>query len=293
MAFQLNPQLIRDALGRATQELPPLPSVIVRTLQLTENSDASTISEIEKLIRSDQAVSSKLLRVVNSAYFGLSGQVSSIGQAVVILGYAQVRNLVLSVSMMNQFSAIGPKAKDAQTRLWEHAFGTASAAQLIAKKMKLDAKDQELCFVGGLMSNIGSLFMLAALQRSYLSIWEEAENTQAWLSDVEALRLGTTHAEVGKELLTKWKLPEQLILMMGRQDGPFGGDPVGSLYAVHAGKRIARAAMMGVSDTTDCCGVDPDVANWLGWTPEEYAWALEEVRAKIQLAIDLIGGMTG
>lgn len=292
MAFQLNPQLIQGALEKATQELPPLPNVIVRVMQLTESSDASTVQEIEKLIRSDQAVSSKLLRVVNSAYFGLSGQVSSLSQAVVILGYSQVRNLVLSVSMMSQFQAIGPKAKDAQARLWEQAFGTASAAQILAKKKKLDASEQELAFVGGLLQNVGSLFMLNTLQRSYLSVLEESENTKVWLADVETLRLGINHAQVGQQLMVKWKLPENLALLVGRHEGPFGGDPIGSLYAVHAAKHLAFAATHETIGFDERFGIDEEVFNWLGMSEEEFAWTLEETKSKIQLAIDLIGGLS-
>ncbi len=290
MAFQLNPQLIQDALKKATQELPPLPSVIVRVMQITEDADAGTINELERLIRTDQAVSSKLLRVVNSAYFGLSGQVSSLAQAVVILGYTQVRNLVLSISMMSQFQAIGTKAKDHQTRLWEIAFGAASGAQLIAKHKRIDAKDQELAFVGGLMQNVGSLFMLSTLQRSYLSVLEEAENTKAWLSDVEMLRLGITHANVGQQLLAKWKLPENLVLIVGRHEGPFGGDPTPALYSVHAAKRLAYAAI-SPDNVTEGYGIDPIVREWLNFSDEEYTWLIQAVKEKVDQAVQLIGGM--
>lgn len=289
MAFQLNPQLIQDALTKATQELPPLPTVIVKVMQITEDADAGTINELERLIRTDQAVSSKLLRVVNSAYFGLSGQVSSLAQAVVILGYTQVRNLVLSISMMSQFQAIGTKAKDHQQHLWELAFGAASGAQLIAKHKRIEAKDQELAFVGGLMQNVGSLFMLSTLQRSYLSVLEESENTKAWLSDVETLRLGTTHAAVGQQLLLKWKLPENLALIVGRHEGPFGGEPVPALYAVHAGKRLAFAATHPGCEV-EGYGIDPAVREWLGFSDEEYDWLIKAVKEKVDHAVQLIGG---
>lgn len=291
MAYQSTSVIIRDALAKAAHELPPLPNVLMRVLQLTQDNSSSTVAEIEKLIRSDQAISSKLLRVVNSSYFGLSGQVSSVSQAVMILGYQQVRNLVLSVSMMAQFSSISEEAKDAQSRCWEVAFGTASAAQLIAKKKRFDVRDAELAFVAGLLQNLGSLFMLSAAPQAYLSVLEETENTKAWLFDVENVRLSTNHAEVGKFLMVKWKLPEDLILTVGRHEGPFAGDPIPGLYAVHAGEHLVYHALHGERPPAAMLGIDPLVLEWLDWSDEEYAWAMDEVKSKIDQAIDLIGGL--
>ncbi len=294
MAFKVNPQMIRDALAKATNELPPLPNVLVKVLQLTETSDAGTVSEIEVLIRSDQAISSKLLRVVNSAYFGLSGQVSSVSQAVVILGYQQVRNLVLSVSMLSSFSAVGAKGKAAQQTMWEIAFGTASAAQLIAKKKRLDSKEQEMAFMGGLMQNVGGLFMLSTIARSYLSVMEEVENSGALLIDIERLRLDATHSEIGGILMEKWKLPSELFDIVTNHEEPGNAPPFAPTYAVHIGDRLATAAAKndGEIDMTNL-KIDPAALEWLGWSDDELKWAIGEVREKIGLVVDLIGGLGG
>lgn len=293
MAFQLNPELIRETVSKATQELPPLPNVLVKILQLTESSDSGSVSEIEQLIRSDQAISSKLLRVVNSAYFGLSGQVASVNQAIVVLGYQQVRNLVLSVSMMSSFSAVNSKAKDAQQRLWESAFATASVAQLIARKKRFDARDQELVFVGGLLQNIGGLFMLSTLSRSYLSVLEEAFNTGSYLADVENIRLGLNHAEVGRDLFTRWKLPEPLVLLVARHEGPFAGEVIPALAAVHIAERMGDLVLSGKPITLAELKLDDEHAAWLNFSDEEFAWIEEEARIKIDAALDLIGALRG
>lgn len=291
MAFQLNPQIIKDTLSKATQELPPLPNVLVKILQLTESSNSGTVGEIEQLIRSDQAISSKLLRVVNSAYFGLSGQVASVNQAVVMLGYQQVRNLVLSVTMISSFSAVGTQAKDAQMRCWEMAFATASAAQWIARKKRFDAKEVELAFVGGLLQNIGCLFMLSQLSRSYLSVLEEAENSQSRIFDVENLRLQTNHAEVGFDLMVKWKLPENLCLLVKRHEDSFEGDPIDSLYAVHVGERIAELLVHGKEASFEALELSEQVVNWLGFTEEQLQELYENAKIKVDAAMELIGSL--
>src|SRR4051794_5341481 len=91
---------LRQSIERAMTDLPALPNVVSRVLEEAEKPDASAAA-IEKMIAADQALTSKVLRVVNSAYYGLSGQVTSLGQAIVILGLPQIRNLVLSVSAMS------------------------------------------------------------------------------------------------------------------------------------------------------------------------------------------------
>lgn len=288
MAFQLNPTLIKQTLEKATQELPPLPTVLLRVLKLTENSNASSIGEIEQLIRSDQAISSKVLRVVNSAYFGFSGQVGTVSQAVTILGFQQVRNLVLGVSMLSGFSAVGQKSKDAQEKLWERSFATASAAQLIGRKKRVDTKDLESVFVGGLLHNVGALFMLSALARSYLVVLDEMQSTGGWLADVETLRLGTTHIEIGSDLLQKWKLPNEMILLTRRQEGPFGGDPIASLYLVNAGKHLAELVVRGEPFTEEALGLDPAVLTWLAFDPSDWQELYDKVSNQMEAIKALI-----
>jgi HD-like signal output (HDOD) protein len=288
MAFQINPQLIKQTLERATQELPPLPSVLVKVLKLTENSNSGSVGEIEQLIRSDQAISSKILRVVNSAYFGFSGQVGTVNQAVTILGFQQVRNLVLGVSMLSGFSAIGPRAKDGQEKLWERSFATASAAQLIGRRKKVETKELEIVFVGGLLQNIGALFMLSSLARTYMAVLEEADSSGGWLADVEMLRLGTNHAEVGGDLVKKWKLPEQMILLVQRHEGPFGGEAIPSLYLVNAGEKLAELVVRGTPFTMEALILNPKVSEWLAFEEADWVDLYDRVADKMDAIKALI-----
>ncbi len=290
MSLQINPQLIQAALDKAKQELPPLPTVMVRVLELTESSDSGSVAEVEQLIKSDQAISSKLLRIVNSAYFGLSGQVSSVSQAVVILGFQQVRNLVLSISMMSSFD-VSQKGKEAQMRLWESAFATASAAQLIGRKKKIDLKEQELVFVGGLLQNIGALFMLSALTRPYIQILDEVQELGSRLSDVERARLGTDHAEVGAELLRKWKLPENLVELIEQHEKPVQNMENPALCVVQVAERLGDLVTHGRPLSMEELGLPEDLEAWLGFTEADYEWLLDEVKVKVSAALDLIGNI--
>src|SRR4051812_44649147 len=100
MSLNLDNKFVRLSIEKSLRDLPALPGIVARVLQETEDPDASAHG-IEKLLSSDQALASKVLRVVNSAYYGLSGQITSLSQAIMILGIPQVRNLVLSVSAVS------------------------------------------------------------------------------------------------------------------------------------------------------------------------------------------------
>src|ERR1700712_3732037 len=120
---ETNINFVRRQIARALQDLPALPSVVGKVLSETENPNA-TAASIEKMISSDQVLASKVLRVVNSAYYGLSGQVTSLGQAIVILGMQQIRNLVLSVCALSQVKPTTPRQHEVLKQFWLHSFGT-------------------------------------------------------------------------------------------------------------------------------------------------------------------------
>lgn len=286
MSLQLNQKMVRDAVQSAANKLPALPNVLVRILQLTEDSNSGSINEIEELIRSDQAISSRLLRIVNSAYFGLGGRVVSVNQAVVILGFQQVRNLVLSTSLLTSFEAGSPQTKEIQVRLWQQAFTAASAAQLMARKLKLPAKDLELAFVGGLLQNIGSLFILSILSKSYATLIYEANQTGTRVVDIENERLGLNHAEVGAEILAKWGLPADLVSLIGRHEDQFDSSS-GSIFAVvQLADRIGELVAMGQSYDWDVLKVSPEIETALGLSQGDIESVWNEAQEKMAAALE-------
>lgn len=269
------------------KDLPSLPSVVTKVLEISEDSTSSA-SEIEKFIKADQAISSKLLRVVNSPYFGLSGQISSVGQAVVILGMTQVRNLVLSISAASMFEAKTPRAKEERMKLWHTAFGAAAAAQMISRRKRLEVKEQEQVFIGGLLTTVGSLFLLSEYPSQYVELLDKSAQGEHSLAELETKAFGFDHALVGAELSKKWKLPESLILMIGRHEGPFDGEPIPALYAVHAADRLAWACTSEI-EATQSPAFDPAVGEWLGMDEDALNDIREEVNNRIQAAKELMG----
>jgi len=281
---------IQAMIEKALGDLPPLPTVVTKVLQITGNVNGNA-SELEKYISMDQAMSTKMLRVVNSPYFGLSGQVSSISHAVVILGFNQIRNLVLSVGATQMFTTESPKAQPTYLYLWKHAMATAGAAQAISRLRRLSSKDAELAFIGGLLSNVGGLFLLKYLTVPYLQMFERFASSEGKLSEWEQHVFEMTHAHVAFELAKAWKLPEDLALIVGRHEDKFAGDPIPSLYCVQAADRLAQMVIKEINEPGVIKNLDPAVAAWLNATPEEVELLKGETKIKLQATDELLGDM--
>lgn len=264
------------ALSRAMVDLPALPTVVMQVMRAAEDETVTT-SEIEGYLLGDAALCIKLLKVVNSAYFGLPRQVTSIGQAIGILGMARVRSLVLTVGVLNALSNPNPQTAKLRSEFWRWSFTAAAAGQSCAKKMGLDSRNQELAFVGALLSDIGRLFLLSLFPQQYEQTLIEAIDSQRPLVEVEQRVLGMDHATLGDQLSQKWGFPVKLSEAMRTHEYPEGENHVA--WCAHAGDRLAAAVT-----NPDCAEVvwpwDANVKSWL--SAELYGeTALAELRAKL------------
>lgn len=282
---------MRAMILQGVQDLPSLSDVVTKTLEATER-DTTTAGEIERLISSDAALSAKILRVVNSAYYGLSGQVSSLGQAVVILGMQQIRNLVLSISALSLLKGRTPELRNLQESFWMHSFATAACAQAIARHKRFGARETEMVYTAGLLHDIGKLFLFCNHSDSYLEVMNYARTHPCELKESEHQILGVGHEEVGLELARNWHFPEPLALLIGRHEGPFDGDPLPMLFAVHAADRLTEDLYFE-PDEALARKMHPIVEEWLGLSESELAELRVETDERVKEIAALYGLITG
>lgn len=183
------------------RNLPPLPAV-TRQLLSTLGNDNASANDVATVLSSDQALAGKVLKLVNSSFYGVPREVTTISRAVTVLGFSGVRNLALgfgSVEMMRSLNnSVDMRA------FWAHALATGAAAQSLAM-FGARRIDPEEAFLAGLMHDIGAYVLAAAVPEIYAPILEDhtGERTAA-----EASAIGMTHAQVGQGLLQFWELPE-------------------------------------------------------------------------------------
>jgi HD-like signal output (HDOD) protein len=211
--------------------VPSLPSLYVAMTQALQSPDVS-IADLGKIIAKDMGMSSKVLQLANSAYFGLSCQVSSPKQALTLIGTDNIRSLVLSVHV---FSELQGDLNAQLSFLWTHTFATARYAVTIARSEKAPQKLADDCFAAGLLHDIGRLVLASACGRQYLDVLKKITEQKATVAEVEQEAFGCTHAEVGAYLLGLWGLPDSIIEAVAWHHTPSRAAPAvfSPLIAIH------------------------------------------------------------
>lgn len=204
-------------------EFPPLPAVVNKILQVSSDPESS-IDELARIVEAEVGLSSSVIKLANSPFFGLSREVSSITHALAVLGMEEVRNMVLAKAMFNTFSDFRKKGERVNT-LWKHSFYSALAAQTIADRM--GSEDSGL-FVAGLIHDIGKMVIfLAFSHESLLKIYGETEKLDD--SKKEIGYLGLNHEDLGRLLVKSWLFPDKLQMAVGYHHSPESA-PVHQLY---------------------------------------------------------------
>lgn len=188
--------------------LPSLPAVAMKVLELTRDPKVS-IAAIANTVQMDPALSTKVLRTVNSSYYALTVPCPNISRAMSLLGLNTVKALVLGFSLVDCTKRIGREGPLDLTAFWRRAVYGAASARVLAVHTR--ACDPEEAFVGALLQDIGILACFAALKDEYLSAISGAEEDHDALGALEHGRLGFDHAQVGRLLAEKWRLPPQLV----------------------------------------------------------------------------------
>ncbi len=189
------------------RHLPPAPRVVPELMRLLNQPDVDS-SKVVKMISFDPALTANVLRICNSAYFGAATPTSDLQEAVTRLGFQQVYQLVAAATGARLLSAAQIGYGLEQGELWKHSVASAVAAQIIARKL---GDDENLVFTATLLHDIGKIVLSHSLNGQYSKIVKETETNQQSLLDAEKKLLGVNHAEVGGQLLNRWKFPPNIV----------------------------------------------------------------------------------
>jgi putative nucleotidyltransferase with HDIG domain len=196
---------VQKILGRI-KALPTLSLVVAKVIQVVSNPLTSA-SDLSAIITVDQALTAKVLRLANSAFYGFPFRIKNITQAVSILGFDTIRNLALTVSVYKVFTGeAGVEFSHAE--FWKHCVGVAICANLLAKKIKY--KSPEGAFTAGLLHDIGKTFFDQYMHKEFRDALKLAKESRISLNEAEKSIIGLDHALIGKWMAEKWNLPPEL-----------------------------------------------------------------------------------
>jgi putative nucleotidyltransferase with HDIG domain len=205
----LKPGASYELILKRIRDIPSLPDVVTRILAVI-SKPTTPASEIARLISYDPGLTSKVLRMVNSAAYGFQRQISSIQHGIMILGFNNVRGLVLSASIFKLFEGHTHPGGLNHQAFWEHSMCTAVAARVLAKELRVPDADD--IFSAAMLHDIGKVVLDIYFKENYAQVLAEARRQSISphgeaFYQLEQKLLGITHTGIGSFLATKWKLP--------------------------------------------------------------------------------------
>lgn len=199
-------------------QIATLPEVTAKIIQIVEDPK-STAKDLQNLIKHDVALSAKILKVVNSAFYGLPRQVSSVDRAIVLLGLSTVKNIAVATSVTKLFTGQEIGGSFTFKDLWQHSLACGVFCKLIAQAKGLENSDE--IFVAGLMHDLGIIVEKQVYGKQLAEMVGQAQAIKASLWEVEQDMLGADHQAFGTALAAKWKFPHLFQLTTGYHHHPF------------------------------------------------------------------------
>ena len=190
------------------KDIPTLPSIVFELNELLQDPN-TPITDISDIIEKDQAMSLRVLKLVNSAFYGIHKEVNDIGNAIVLLGFNTVRNAIVSLGVINSFSGIKTLEGFDISDFWKHSLAVAVVSKSLAEKTKIASSDS--CFVGGLLHDIGKVILAQYFQDLFEKVWNAAKKENISFYEAEKKVITIDHGRIGSHLATNWELPESFI----------------------------------------------------------------------------------
>ncbi len=281
----LDTQQVGKTVAAAIQEIShiaTLPEVTMKIIQLVEDPD-STAADLNKVISNDPALGARILKVVNSAFYGLPGQIGSINRAIVLLGLNAVKNIAIAASLAKLFRG-GKICNHFDARdLWMHSLATATGTRLLAEKIGLGLPDE--AFLAGLIHDIGVMVEIQAKRAQFAEVIEIVHNDPTkTFRQVEQEIIGATHEHFGAGLCKLWKFPVSFAYVTGFHHHPWDlpANARALTNLVHVADILAARLDGAVSVLTEHTEVRPDILTELKLTNEQ----LDDVLSQLPKAME-------
>lgn len=190
---------------RYIAKIPALPVTVTKILEICNNPNTSPI-DLNRVISVDPVLMGRVLKLINSAYYGLSSQVTSLARAIIMLGINTVKNLALSTAVMESLSPRADSQALNMQGFWRHSLCVGVTSKLIAKARKVDSKELEEYFIAGLLHDMGKIPLNNTLTDLYVQALTTSDLQRTSLYQAEKSVIGYDHREIGTLIGEMWKL---------------------------------------------------------------------------------------
>ena len=268
----MTPELSQK-LAAAVDRMPAFPNSVQKILELTRDVNCSP-KDLVQVIDKDPVVTVKILRVVNSPYYSLAKQVTSIGHAVMYMGFNGVKNLALSVAAIGMLPKENAAGFDVQQYLL-HSLATAGIAKHLA--LRVDDADPTDCFIAGLLHDFGKVVFAQFMPEEFRKALELSQSNESSLHLALREIIGADHAVVGAMLAEKWRFAAPLVETIRHQYGAERKDR-DMIACVFAANQIGKKLKFGFGGNPCVEEFPPDVARRVGGSLDEVIVSLGDVQ---------------
>jgi len=264
-----NAESIARDITREISHIATLPEITLKIIHLVEDP-SSTAQDLNNIISNDPALGARILKVVNSAFYGLPGQIGSTNRAIVLLGLNAVKNIAVAASLTKLFRGgqISPafSARD----LWHHSIAVATCTRLLASKARLGLPDE--AFLAGLIHDLGIMVEIQARRPQFVQVVEKIRDDETLtLRQVETELIGASHEQFGAELCRFWKFPASFMYVAGHHHRPMELDPQNRRLTclVHVADIIAANLELGYTRSVETHEIDPKILQEINLTTQD------------------------
>jgi HD-like signal output (HDOD) protein len=262
------------------EDLPTLPRTVLKITELV-NDPKSSARDLARIITDDQVLAARLLKLVNSSFYGFPQRISTITGAIVLLGFDAIRNLLLTTSVFDLFSNRRKISLIRQEQFWDHSLGCAVGAKVIGNYLRYD-KVEEL-FVSGLLHDIGKIVEMIFIPDEFKNINQLIRDDNILMITAEEKILGYGHPLVGKLLAERWNLPPKLINVIFHHHRPSEARQfLLEAAIVHLADILCRSLNIGYGGDNKMPALDKVAWDIMRMKPE----ALESIMGEIKREFD-------
>ncbi len=236
------------------KNIPTLPGVVIKVNTMIQDPNVST-EKLGQVISKDQVLSARVLKMINSSFYGFPGRISSVSHALVLLGFNVIKGMLISTSVFDMMhrSMVG---------MWEHSLGTATLSGMMGRKLK--EPESEEIFIAGLLHDIGKVIIKVTAPEEFEAIMNIAQEEGIYVWEAEKKILGVDHTQVADWVSKKWNLPGNIAEPMTCHHSPARSKNFSRRTAiVHLADVLIQTAGFGNGGNNFVPSLDPGILNTL------------------------------
>ena len=276
--------LTPDSLLNSNTELVSLPEIVFQLNEMVNDSNCSA-ADIGEVINKDAGLTMRLLKIVNSPFYGFPSSIETISMAITVMGIRQLRDLVFSTCVISKYSKIPSDILNPDS-FWSHSIATATTAQLIAKKVNLS--NSEYLFTCGILHDIGLLIMALAAPATTRQVLELSKDSNKPSHDLQLNVFGFSQGELAAALIRKWRLPDSFIEPIELQQT----NKVATHYPMETAILKVANVISNMQENTALTGdnqlIHPGTLELLGLHKDDLNEISDETQAKLQAMLSVL-----